>query len=313
MSQENTTALNLSRRRLLAAALSAPLISAAQGMDASTALRSRWKISLAQWSLHRTFFRDGVDPATFATIARREFGLSGVEYVNQFYFDTLTPGLIRELKQRADDEGVTSLLIMCDNEGRLGDPDTRAREDAVRNHYRWADAAHELGCHSLRVNAASEGSYAEQRRLAADGLHSLAEYCEPLGLNVLVENHGGLSSNGRWLADVIQAADHDCVGTLPDFGNFVVDRETGLRYDKYQGVEELLPFAKAVSAKAYDFNMQGNEPSIDFFRMIRLLDAAQYDGWIGIEWEGDRVDEYDGIRKTQALLVKAMSQLESPA
>jgi len=302
----------LTRREIVAGALGAAVLTPSLS---SCAKRSGpagsvdWPISLAQWSLHRTFLEDGVDPKTFASIARKEFELNGIEYVNQFYFDTLSPGLITELKRRADDEGIQSLLIMCDNEGRLGEPDSTGRSKAVANHHRWADAARELGCHSIRVNAASAGSYKEQARLAADGLRQLAEYCAPLGLNVLVENHGGLSSNGEWLAEVIKAADHPRVGTLPDFGNFTIDRERNLRYDIYLGVEQLMPFAKAVSAKAHEFDAQGNESSIDYFRMLRIVQDAQYRGWIGIEWEGDQVGEIEGIRKTYQLLKRAISAI----
>ncbi len=299
----------LTRRQLLAAATGAVLTSAISGCakPRQASEEADWQISLAQWSLHRTFLRDGVDPKTFASIARRQFNLDGIEYVNQFYFDTLSAGLVNELKQRADGEGVQSLLIMCDNEGRLGDPDAAKRRTAVTNHYRWADAARELGCHSIRVNAASEGGYAEQARLAADGLRQLAEYCDPLGINVLVENHGGLSSNGQWLAEVIRSAAHQRVGTLPDFGNFTIDREKNLRYDIYRGVEELMPMAKAVSAKSYQFDANGNESTIDYSRMLRIIEQSGYQGWIGIEWEGDQFSEAEGIRKTHQLLKRAIA------
>ncbi len=303
----------LTRRELLAATIGAAALT--PGLQACRAQMPRsqtdyWSISLAQWSLHRTFLNDGTDPKTFASIARREFDLDGIEYVNQFYFDTLSPALVSELKRRADGEGVQSLLIMCDNEGRLGDPDSAARAKAVSNHHRWADAAKALGCHSIRVNAASAGSYAEQARLAADGLRQLAEYCAPLGLNVLVENHGGLSSNGQWLAEVIRATEHERVGTLPDFGNFTIDREQNLRYDIYLGVEQLMPSAKAVSAKAHAFDKAGNESSIDYFRMMQIVKAAGYRGWIGIEWEGDQVSELEGIRKTHQLLKRAIASVD---
>lgn len=269
-----------------------------------------FRISLAQWSLNRAFFAGTLDPVDFARIARTKFGLEGIEYVNQFYFDTLDDKLVSELKNRADGEGVASLLIMVDREGALGAPDEAARRMAVENHYRWADAAHALGCHSIRVNAQSEGSWDEQMKLAADGLNRLAEYCGVLDLNVLVENHGGLSSNAGWLAGVMKTADNPRVGTLPDFGNFVIDRETGERYDRYRGMAELMPWARAVSAKSYAFDESGEETSMDYARIMGIVADAGYRGWVGVEYEGDAHPEEEGIRLTVGLLERVRSQLE---
>lgn len=268
-----------------------------------------YKISLAQWSLHRRIQSGELNALDFAGFTRKTFNLDAIEYVNQFYFDTLNDKLVKELKTRADDAGVKSLLIMCDREGALGDPDKAKRDQAVKNHYRWADAAHTLGCHSIRVNAQSAGSWDEQMKLAADGLNQLADYCAKLNLNVLVENHGGLSSNGMWLSGVMKLANNPRVGTLPDFGNFVINRETGESYDKYVGVQELLPWAKAVSAKVYNFNDKGEEPDIDFFRMMKMVVDAGYSSYVGIEYEGDDKDEIAGIKKTQALLERVRTAL----
>lgn len=268
-----------------------------------------YKISLAQWSLHRSIQSGALNALDFAHFTRKTFNIDAIEYVNQFYFDTLNDKLVKELKTRAEGEGVTSLLIMCDREGALGDPDKEQRAQAVKNHYRWADAAHALGCHSIRVNAQSSGTWDEQMKLAADGLNQLADYCAKLNLNVIVENHGGLSSNGMWLSGVMKLANNSRVGTLPDFGNFIINRETGEQYDKYLGVEELLPWAKAVSAKVYNFNDKGEEPDIDFFRMMKMVVDAGYHSYVGIEYEGDDSDEVAGIKKTQALLERVRSAL----
>jgi sugar phosphate isomerase/epimerase len=308
----------LSRRQFVAAAVAAGAVvtggTSAAGNDSRTATtRHEFRVSLAQWSLHRAFQGGERDPLDFARIAKQDFGITGIEYVNQFYFDTLNDALVTDLRDRAESEGVQSVLIMCDREGNLGDPDSQARATAVRNHHRWADAAAALGCHSIRVNAASAGTPQEQARLAADGLQQLATYCDRLGINVLVENHGGLSSNGAWLAGVIRATGHARVGTLPDFGNFVIDRESGERYDNYLGVEELMPYARAVSAKSYDFNLQGNETCIDYYRMLRIVSAAGYNSWIGVEYEGQRLDEDEGIRRTRALLERAIAALDTAA
>jgi sugar phosphate isomerase/epimerase len=223
---------------------------------------------------------------------------------------------VKNLRQRADDAGVTSVLIMCDDEGRLGDPDDARRSAAIENHRKWLDWASVLGCHAIRVNAGSSGSPDEQRRLAADGLARLTALAAKENLNVIVENHGGLSSNGQWLASVIKAVNHPRCGTLPDFGNFRMFRKadgTYDEYDRYQGVVELMPFAKGVSAKSYDFNDRGEETTIDYRRMMKVVVDAGYHGRVGVEYEGDRLSEPDGIRATKALLERVRGELAAIA
>lgn len=261
-------------------------------------------ISLAQWSLHRTLGDGRLDPLDFPRSARRDFSLEAVEYVNTFYRGA-SPGWVRELASRCRDEGVRSLLIMCDGEGRIGDPDPAARSTTIENHLPWLEAAAALGCHSIRVNAASEGTREEQSRLAADGLRRLAERAEPYGLSVLVENHGGISSDGAWLASTLRAADHPALGTLPDFGNWQISETE--RYDPYRGLAELMPLARAVSAKSHDFGPDGEETDLDYGRLLGIVRDAGYEGWIGIEYEGTRLSEADGIRATKELLLRKMS------
>jgi len=266
-------------------------------------------ISLAEWSLHRALNAGELDNTDFPVTARRDYGIEAVEYVNSFFKDRAQDrSYLQELRDRARDHGVTNLLIMCDGEGAIGDPDDLARTTAVENHYRWVDAAQFLGCHSIRVNAQSAGTPDEQRRLAADGLRRLTEFAAEREINVLVENHGGLSSNGSWLASVIQSVDHPRCGTLPDFGNFKLAEDEW--YDRYLGVAELMPFAKAVSAKSYDFDPSGNVVETDFLRMVRVVLDAGYRGHVGIEYEGQALSEPDGIRATKALLERVRSSLE---
>ena len=268
----------------------------------SAATKPLFTISLAQWSLHRRIHSGQLDPLDFAVYTKRTFGIDAVEYVNQFYAEKLNNKLIKELQTRSSGEGVKNLLIMCDHEGALGDPDKKARSQAAHNHRRWADAAQALGCHSIRVNAHSRGSRTEQMKYVADGLNQLAEYCSKIKINVIVENHGGLSSDGQWLSGVMKLVDNPWVGTLPDFGNFVINKETGESYDRYKGVKELLPWAKALSAKGYSFNKNGEENSIDFYRMLKMAVKAGYTGYVGIEYEGKNADEIQGIKKIQSLL-----------
>ncbi len=268
-----------------------------------------FRISLAEWSLHRALRAGELDNLGFPAAASSEYGIDAVEYVNAFFKDKANDrSYLGDLKRRCDDHGVTSLLIMCDGEGALGDPDDEARSTAVENHYRWVEAARFLGCHSIRVNAQSRGTTEEQGALAADGLRRLSEFAASHDINVIVENHGGLSSNATWLASVIEAVDHPRCGTLPDFGNFRVSDDEW--YDRYQGVAELMPYAKAVSAKSHEFDEQGNETNTDYERMMRIVLDAGYRGYVGIEYEGDSLSEAEGIHATKRLLERVRTVLE---
>ena len=265
-------------------------------------------ISLAEWSLHRMLRAGELDPRDFAPLAQREFGLKAVEHVNTFFQDKAVDfAYLADMKQRADDAGVKTLLIMCDAEGELGDADEAARRKAIENHFRWIAAVRYLGGHSIRVNAAGQGTPEEVSKRAADSLHRLAEMGERYAVNVIVENHGGYSSNGEWLAATIRAADHPRAGTRPDFGNFRVSASE--EYDRYKGVAELMPFAKGVSAKSHDFDAQGNETHTDYRRMLRIVLEAGYHGHVGIEYEGDGVSEREGIRLTKVLLERVRAEL----
>jgi sugar phosphate isomerase/epimerase len=267
-----------------------------------------FRISLAEWSLHRTLFGGKLDNLDFARTSAKEFGIDAVEYVNQFFKDKAEDRTyLAEMKQRARDAGVRSLLIMIDNEGAIGDADEARRKTAVQNHYKWVEAAKFLGCHSIRVNAQSQGSYQEQLDRAADGLRRLTEFGASHQINVIVENHGGLSSNGEWLAAVIRKVNHPRCGTLPDFGNFNLGN--GQLYDRYKGVTELMPFAKSVSAKSGDFDDQGNETRTDYSRMMKIVIDAGYRGYVGIEYSGNRLSEPDGIRATKKLLERVRTDL----
>ncbi len=289
---------------------------AAAGWGAMGSARRMWaaeseplfKISLAEWSLHKTLFGKQLDPLEFAPYAKKEFGIEAVEYVNQFFRDKATDQkYLGDLKQRAADAGVKSLLIMIDGEGALGDPDEARRTKAIENHYKWVEAAKFLGCHAIRVNAATGADQEEGRKLAADGLRRLSEFGASHQMSVIVENHGGLSSNGAWLASVIKEVGLANCGTLPDFGNFRVSKTE--EYDRYKGVTELMPYAKAVSAKSHDFDAMGNETHTDYRRMMKIVLDAGYQGYVGIEYEGSKLSEPEGIRATLKLLEKVRQEL----
>ncbi|MBI2946351.1 MAG: sugar phosphate isomerase/epimerase [Verrucomicrobia bacterium] len=262
-----------------------------------------FKISLAEWSLNRALFAKQLDHLDFPKTARNDYGIEAIELVNQFFMaKARDQKYLAEFKKRADDLGVKILLIMCDDEGELGDANERKRLQAVENHHQWAEAAKFFGGHSIRVNAYSSGTPDEQRDRVADGLRRLSEFTAKLGLNVIVENHGGLSSRGDWLASVMKQVNLPNCGTLPDFGNFE-------DYDRYKAVAEMMPYAKAVSAKSMDFDAAGNCVETDYRRMMKIVLAAGYRGYLGIEYEGNKQSEAQGIRATKRLLEKVREEL----
>jgi sugar phosphate isomerase/epimerase len=299
-----------SRREFLVRSTAVAGVAVAPGLVRAQKADSLFKISLAQWSLHRAFFgQKGVtklDAFKFAEIAKKDYGIEAVEYVNQFYKDKKKDdGYLKDLKKAADDNGVRSVLIMCDGEGALGDPDEKKRKQAVANHYRWVEWAKFLGCHSIRVNAQTggNGTREEKAKMAADGLRQLTEFGEKHQIGVIVENHGGLSSDGAWLAGVMKLVDNKFCGTLPDFGNFG-------GYDRYKGVDELMPYAKGVSAKSHEFNEQGEETKTDYHKMMTIVvKDHKYHGFVGVEYEGSKHSEPEGIKLTKALLEKVRAEL----
>ncbi|NJN28466.1 MAG: sugar phosphate isomerase/epimerase [Cyclobacteriaceae bacterium] len=272
-----------------------------------------FKISLAEWSLNKTLFSGKLTNMEFPAKAKNDFGIQAVEYVNQFFMDKAEDeAYLKELKSRTSDLGITNVLIMIDNEGYLADESESKRITAVENHYKWVEAARFLGCHSIRVNAYATSSDPDAGKKAAiDGLSRLTTFAEPYGIGIIVENHGGFSSNGVWLADVIQKVNKPLCGTLPDFGNFCIKRGPNgceEEYDKYKGVKELMPFAKGVSAKSGRFDTQGNETNIDYMGMLQIVKDAGYTGYVGIE-SGSDTDEDHAIRLTKTLLEKVGRKL----
>ncbi|MEM1119432.1 MAG: sugar phosphate isomerase/epimerase family protein [Bacteroidota bacterium] len=298
-----------------------------------------FKISLAQWSLHRSFFgpsRDAgyeafvkalmtdsdsilqgeLNPMDFPKIAKQQYGLDAIEFVNTFYFSKAkNMDVWKDMKDRCDSEGVKPLLIMCDALGDLGDLDAQKRQTAIENHYPWVDVAKFLGCHSIRVNAAGKGTAEEVKAAAIEGLGGLTEYGAANGVNIIVENHGGYSSNGAWLASVMEGVNSPFCGTLPDFGNFCIERAPGDyskcldEYDRYQGTKELMPYAKGVSGKTHEFDAEGNEVHTDYRKILQIVKDAGYTGYIDIEYEGDNLSEAEGIMATKKLLERVGAEL----
>src|SRR5215203_498134 len=271
--------------------------------------KKSFEISLAEWSLHKTLFAKKINNLDFPGIAKKTYGISVVEYVNQFFKDKAEDSsYLNDLLKRCKDNGVKNHLIMIDGEGGLGELDDKTRLKAVENHYKWVNAAKYLGCKTIRVNAYGVGSRQDVHKAAVDGLSRLAEYGEKEGINIIVENHGGLSSDGQWLSGVMKEINKKNVGTLPDLGNFCLKRgennTCAEEYDRYKGTAELLPFAKGVSAKTHDFDEKGNCVETDYYKMMNIIKAAGFKGYIGIEYEGSKLSEEEGIKKTKILLEK---------
>mgnify|MGYP003879150313 CR=1 FL=1 len=270
-----------------------------------------FKISLAQWSLNRAFKASELKVEDFASIAKDDFGITAVEYVASMYQEQVgKDAYFIDLNRRAKEIGVKNLLMMVDEEGDLGNPNDKDRQQAVENHYKWVEATKLLEGHTMRINAFGEGSSEIVSAALVDGLGKLAEYAQKEGINVVIENHGLFSSDAKWVANVLTQINMDNCGTLPDFGNFCTAKKWGSTqnndceeaYDRYLGVQEMMPFAKGVSAKSYDFDENGNETIIDYKKMLNIVKTAGYTGYIGIEYEGTRLSEPDGIRATKALL-----------
>ncbi len=280
------------------------------------------KLSLAQWSLHKMILEEGVDPYTFAEKAN-EWGFEGLEYVSALYYKELQPANFSEeamnnwvAKSKAESEkyGLTNLLIMVDGQGDIAIEDAAKRKEAVENHYKWVDAAAALGCHSIRVNLNGSMDPEVWMPASVDGLTQLATYAKDKNINIIVENHGGPSSNAEMLAEVMKQVGMENCGTLPDFGNFCIKREAGdyysstclEEYDKYKGVKELMPYAKGVSAKSYSFDEEGYETRVDYPKMMDIVLESGYEGFVGVEYEGAELSEEEGIVATKKLIEKVL-------
>jgi sugar phosphate isomerase/epimerase len=273
---------------------------------------SWFEISLAEWSLNKSLFSNKITNLDFPGISKKQFGISVVEYVSLFFKDKAEDSkYLNELLQRCKDNGVKNHLIMVDGEGGLAEPDARERNEAVENHYKWVHAAKHLGCATIRVNSFGKGSREDVHKAAVEGLGKLGEYAAKENINVIVENHGGYSSDGQWMSSVMKEVNKPNVGMLPDFGNFCIRSENGYtwgqncleEYDRYKGVQEFMPYAKGVSAKTMQFDANGNCVETDYDKMMKIVKDSGFRGYIGIEYEGT-IPEDEGIRKTRAILEK---------
>jgi sugar phosphate isomerase/epimerase len=261
----------------------------------------RFKISLAEWSFHRALEKGEMTNLDFPKIAKSKYNLDAVEYVSIFFKDKAEDNeYLTKLKAECSKYGVKSLLIMVDDEGDLADTSSAVRQKSVENHYKWVKAAKFLGCHSIRVNARGKGTMEQVQLAAIDALGKLSDYAAKYNINVIVENHGGYSSNGIWLSGIMKKVNKPNCGTLPDLGNFY-------EYDRYQGVTDMMPFAKGVSGKTHDFDKDGNETVIDYVKMMKIISDANFKGYIDVEYEGDKLSEADGVTASIALVKKVIA------
>ncbi len=274
------------------------------------------QISLAQWSLHRSFNDGTLDPVVFASIAKNKYNINACEYVNGFYHDKAKDEKFwNEMKERSANAGVTNLVMMVDDEGDMGAASENKRLKAVENHYKWVHATKLLGCHTMRVNAFGDSDREIYRMAIMDTMSRLADYAAKMDINIVIENHGLFSSDAALIAGIIKEVNRPNFGALPDFGNWCLSAKWGTTqgecdkvYDRYQGVSELLPYAKAVSAKSYNFNEQGEDRKIDYYRMMKIVKESDYEGYIGIEYEGVEKSEHEGILISKELMKKAWNK-----
>ena len=279
-----------------------------------------FKLSLAQWSLNKAIRGGEMSPYLFAEKSKN-LGFTGLEYVNQLYDDVMKSedksssikNFILKYNQLASDNGMDNVLIMIDEEGDLAGENEEQRLKSIDNHKLWIDTAAEMNCTSVRLNLYGSKDIETWKALSIDSLSKLGEHAKGTGLNVIVENHGRITSNIPELMNAINGVNMDNVGTLPDFGNFcmadegygsVFDGTCETVYDFYKGVEEMMPKAFAVSAKSNDFDGNGDEKTIDYMKMLKIVKSFGYTGYIGVEYEGKRLSEVEGIKATRDLLIK---------
>jgi L-ribulose-5-phosphate 3-epimerase len=308
--KENTNSRRDFLRKSLSAAGAVGLLPLVELPGFALPKEPLFKISLGQWSFNRAIKSGKLNALDFPALAKKDYNVDAVEYVNQLFMDKAKDMVfLKELKKRCADNGVKSLVLMVDAEGQLGDPDPKERTKSVENHYKWVEAAKFLGCHSVRVNAFSSGTYEDQLNYTTEGMNKLLDFAAERKMNIIIENHGGMSSKGDWLAKLMKKVNRKNFGTMPDFDNFKVSETE--RYDRYKGMEEIMPWAKSVSTKAHDFDSNGNETTIDFKRMFQIVLKAGYHGYVSAEYEGSRLSEEEGTKAIIKLMERVRTELSA--
>ncbi|MBN9662811.1 MAG: sugar phosphate isomerase/epimerase [Acidobacteria bacterium] len=280
--------MTLSRRHLLSSFMAAPLA----GLAAPAP--GRFKVSLAEWSIHKAIQQGKLTNLDFPRIAK-ENNCEGLEFVNTLW-GSPTAGYIARLKRRMSDTGTKPVLIMVDDEGMMGHSDKAQRMKAVKNHHKWVDAAAEVGCHSIRTNMYPEKQPTTPAEIeaflgyCAESFSALCGYARTANINIIIENHGGISSNPDVVLSLMKKVSQPNFGTLPDFGNFPKE------IDRYDAVTKLMTYAKGASFKCHFDGPNGTEELYDIPKMLKIVEASKYSGYIGIEFEGSKLDELEGIK-----------------
>jgi len=258
------------------------------------------RISLGQWSLHKAMGRRLLSNLDFPRVAREQFGIEGLEFVN-FLWEAPTSDYIQRVKRAMSSTATKAVLMMCDGEGLMAHSVKEKRLQTAANHYKWVDIAAELGAHAIRANLGAEKEPKTPAEVdavvnyAAESFRKLAEYGASRKVNVVVENHGGVSSDPVAMARVIKAVKLPNLGVLPDFGNFAKE------VDRYDAIAKFMPYAKAVTFKCVDFK-DGKETTMDMDRLMKSVLDSGYRSWVGIEYGGDRLTEYEGIQAAKNYL-----------
>jgi len=294
------------------------------------------KISLQVYSFAPLMMAGKFDLKDFPEMVRNTYQLDGAEYWSiAFTGRENNEAFLKELKQKSDDNGVNNTIILVDDINiltmesgpSLASLSSEERSRAIDFHKIWVDTAAKIDCHSIRINLKSnDGTAEEVQEVCSESISKLIEYSSQSNISVVLENHGGLTGNGKWLSGLIKNINNEFVGSLPDFGDFNfcqtrgdlnfanVDRECEMKYDKYLGVEELIPYAKGISAKSHDFDKNGSETKTDYKRMMEIIKNSDFSGYISIEYEGamlsmllnrdSYLSSHDGILATKSLLEK---------
>jgi L-ribulose-5-phosphate 3-epimerase len=250
-------------------------------------------ISLAQWALVEEVRAGKWKTLDFPRIAREDFGIDGIEFVNTLFESPTTMNYLNTMKKNAADHGVTCVLIMCDAEGDACAPTKETRRQFEINHRKWIDAAQYLGCHSIRINCIGPKNVNKEEALkwSAETCSMMMEYAIPAGISVLIENHGGVSNDADFMVALMKEVNSRYLGILPDW------RQPGGDFDNVEFLRKTLPYAGGMSFR--------NQPTEELTaRMIKLAHETGFRGWYGIESSGR-----EAVKISKQLLLKYLPAL----
>ena len=291
---------SVTRREFIGSTIAAGALAGAGNMSlpgkAAAADRpTKDDISLAAWSLVREFREGKWKNLDLPRICREDFGINGLEFVNSF-FELPTERYLNQLKKNAAEHGVTLVLIMVDGEGNMSAMEKKERMQAALNHRKWVDIAASLGCHAIRCNVGGPSKDYDQDTMkrAADSFGNLVEYASQYPLNVILENHGGASSNPDMMIGLMKAINSPNFGTLPDFGNIY-------EFDRYESIRKLVAYAKGISVKT-KFKPNGTHPDYDLEKLLKICMEEGYHGFYGIEQESPDANSWQAVRWSKAVI-----------